>query len=195
MKVLLTQDIDRVGKAGQVKNVADGYARNYLLPKGLAIAATQGALKQADTIRKAEERRQAQLFAQAQAIAAQLEDKSLNFQAKAGESGKLYGSVTAHDIAEAVLEQIGLEIDKRKIELQEPIRMVGTHTVPVKLAASLVATLSIIVEAEAAPGGADEGKTAAAPAMTQETPAAETEEPPPAEAEEPLAAEGESTDE
>ncbi|MBN1888304.1 MAG: 50S ribosomal protein L9 [Thermoflexales bacterium] len=186
MKVLLTQDIDRIGKAGQIKDVADGYARNYLLPKGLAIAATQGALKQADTIRKTEERRQAQLFAEAKAIASQLEGHALTFQAKAGESGKLYGSVTAHDITEAVLEQIGLEIDKRKIDLHEPIRTVGTHTVPVKLATSLVANLSIIVEAEAAPGaesGLETATAPAAPAEAQETPAAEAQDLPLAEPE------------
>jgi large subunit ribosomal protein L9 len=148
MKVLLTRDIDRVGKAGQIKNVADGYARNYLIPKKLAVLATAGALKQAETIRKAEERRQAQLFAEAQAVAAQLTETTLTFQAKAGETGKLYGSITTTDIAEAILSKKGIEIDKRKIELREPVRTVGTHKVPVKLAANLVAEISLVVEAE-----------------------------------------------
>ncbi len=148
MKVLLTQDIDRVGKAGQVKNVADGYARNYLIPKGLAVAASEGALKQAETIRKAEEKRQAQLFAQAQAMAGQLAETTLTFRAKAGETGKLYGSITPADIVEEILAKKGIEVDKRKIELRDPIRMVGTHKVPVKLAANLVAEVKVIVEAE-----------------------------------------------
>ncbi len=148
MKVLLTRDVEKIGKAGQVKNVADGYARNYLIPKGVAILATGGALKQAETIRKAEEKRQAQLFAQAQAVAGQLEETVLTFHAKAGETGKLYGSITAAHIAEQILAQKGLEIDKRKIELRDPLRTVGTHKVPVKLATDLVAEVQVVVEAE-----------------------------------------------
>jgi large subunit ribosomal protein L9 len=160
MKVLLTQNIDRLGKAGQVKNVADGYARNYLIPNGLAVRATSGALKQAETIRKAEEKRQAQLFAEAQAIAGQLSDTTLKFKAKAGETGKLYGSITAGDIAEAIKAHKGIEIDKHKIELREPIRTIGAHTAPIKLAANLVAEVKIIVEAEA-PQADAAGKPAA----------------------------------
>lgn len=148
MKVLLTRDVEKIGKAGQIKNVADGYARNYLIPKGLAILASGGALKQAETIRKAEERRQAQLFAQAQAVAGQLAETVLTFHAKAGETGKLYGSITAAHIAEQILAHKGLEIDKRKIELRDPIRTVGTHKVPVKLATDLVAEVKVVVEAE-----------------------------------------------
>lgn len=148
MKILLTRDVDKIGKAGQVKTVADGYARNYLIPKGLAVTATEGALKQAETVRKSEQKRQAQLFAQAQAVAAQLEATTLKFQAKAGESGKLYGSITTADIVEAIQAERGIEIDKRKIDLRDPIRMVGTHQVPVKLATDLVAKVKVIVEAE-----------------------------------------------
>lgn len=148
MKVLLTRDIEKIGKAGQVKTVADGYARNYLIPKGLAIIATEGAVRQAETIRKAEERRQAQLFAQAQAVAAQLADTTLTFHARAGETGKLYGSITAADIVEAIMEQKGIEIDKRKVELREPLRLVGTHKVPVRLAANLEAEVKVVIEAE-----------------------------------------------
>jgi len=148
MKILLTRNVDNIGKAGQVKTVADGYARNYLIPKGLAVVATEGALKQAETVRKAEEKRQAQLFAQAQAVAAQLEATTLKFHAKAGETGKLYGSITTADIVEAIQAERGIEIDKRKIDLRDPIRMVGTHQVPVKLATDLVAKVKVVVEAE-----------------------------------------------
>ncbi len=148
MKVLLTRDIDQIGKAGQVKTVADGYARNYLIPKGLAVPATEGALRQAETIRKAEERRQAQLFAQAQAIAGQLAETTLIFQARAGETGKLYGSITATDIVEAIQTQKGIELDKRKVELRDPIRMVGTHKVPIKLASNLIAEVKVVIEAQ-----------------------------------------------
>lgn len=149
MKVLLTHDVDKIGKAGQIKNVAEGYARNYLIPKGLAVLATGGALKQAETIRKAEEKRQAQLFAQAQAVAGQLADTTLTFRAKAGETGKLYGSITATDIVEAIQAAKGIEVDKRKIDLRDPIRTVGTHKVEVKLATNLTAEVKVIVEAEA----------------------------------------------
>jgi large subunit ribosomal protein L9 len=148
MKILLTRDIDSIGRAGEIKSVADGYARNYLIPKGLAILATKGAIKQSETIRKTEEKRQAQLFAKAQAIAAQLSETTVTFQAKAGESGKLYGSITTADIADAILDKKGIEVDKRKIDLQDPLRMLGTHKVPVKLAANLVAEVTVIVESE-----------------------------------------------
>jgi large subunit ribosomal protein L9 len=177
MKVLLTQDLDKIGKAGQVKNVPDGYARNYLIPKGLAILASPNALKQAETIRKTEEKRQAQLFAQAQALAAQLGETTLSFRAKAGETGKLYGSITPTDIVEAIMDKKGIEIDKRKIELREPIRTVGAHKVPIKLAANLVAEVSLVVEAEAEE--AEETKPAAAavaePAATPVEPEAASE--------------------
>jgi large subunit ribosomal protein L9 len=146
MRVLLLRDHDKLGKAGDIKNVADGYARNFLLPRGLAVLATAGALKQAETIRKAEERRRAKLFAEAQAVANQLTGTTLIFRALASETGKLYGSITANDIAEAVQREKGIEVDKRKIELREPLRSLGTHTVSVRLAAELVPSLTVIIE-------------------------------------------------
>ena len=152
MKVLLLRDQDKLGKAGDVKNVADGYARNYLLPRGLAVLATPSALKQAETIRKAEEKRRAQLHAEAQAVANQLAGTTLTFRALAGETGKLYGSITAHDIVEAIQREKGIELDKRKIELREPLRSLGTHTVSVRLATDLAPTVTVVVEpAEQAP--------------------------------------------
>lgn len=148
MKVLLTRDIEGLGKAGQVKTVADGYARNYLIPRGLAILASPGALKQAETIRKAEEKRQAQLYAEAQAIAGQLAETALVFHARAGTTGKLYGSITTTHIADAILSEKGITLDKRKIDLREPIRMVGEHKVKIKLAADVVAEVRVVIEAE-----------------------------------------------
>jgi large subunit ribosomal protein L9 len=147
MKVLLLRDQDKLGKAGDVKNVADGYARNYLLPRGLAVLATPSALKQAETIRKAEEKRRAQLHAEAQAVANQLAGTTLTFRALAGETGKLYGSITAHDIVEAIQREKGIELDKRKVELREPLRSLGTHTVSVRLATDLAPTVTVVVEA------------------------------------------------
>lgn len=150
MKVLLLRDHEKLGKAGTVKNVADGYARNFLIPRGLAVQATTGTLKQSDTIRKAEERRQAQLYAEAEAVANQIAGTTIKFQALAGETGKLYGSITSHDIAEAIQREKGIEVDKRKIELREPLRMIGTHSVPVRLAAQLVPTLTVVIEPQTA---------------------------------------------
>ena len=146
MKVLLLRDHDKLGKAGDVKNVADGYARNFLLPRGMAAIATGGALKQAETIRKAEERRRAKLFAEAQAVANQLTGTTLTFHALAGETGKLYGSITASDIAEAIQREKGIEVDKRKLELREPLRSIGTHTVSIRLAAELMPSVTVIIE-------------------------------------------------
>jgi large subunit ribosomal protein L9 len=148
MKVLLLRDHDKLGKAGDVKNVADGYARNYLIPRGLAVLATQGALKQAETIHKAEEKRQAKLFSEAQAVANQLIGTTLTFRALAGETGKLYGSITANDIAEAIQREKGIPVDKRRIELREPLRSLGTHTVPIRLASDLVPSVTVVVEPE-----------------------------------------------
>ena len=146
MKVLLLRDHDKLGKAGDIKNVADGYARNFLLPRGLAVLATAGALKQAETIRHAEEKRRAKLFAEAQAVANQLTGTTLIFRALASETGKLYGSITANDIAEAIQREKGIEVDKRTIELREPLRSLGTHTVSVRLATELTPSLTVIVE-------------------------------------------------
>jgi large subunit ribosomal protein L9 len=158
MKVLLLRDHDKLGKAGDVKSVADGYARNFLLPRSLAVIATEGALKQAETIRKAEEKRRAKLFAEAQAVANQLTGITLTFHALAGETGKLYGSITASQIAEAIQREKGIEVDKRKLDLREPLRSIGTHTVPIRLAAELVPTVTVIIEPvmEAAAEGAAE---------------------------------------
>jgi len=155
MKVLLLRDQAKLGKAGEVKNVADGYARNYLIPRGLAVLATEGVLKQAETIRKAEERRQAQVMAEAQAMANQLEGTTLVFRALAGETGKLYGSITAQDIVEAIQREKGITLDKRKVELRESLRSLGVHSVPIRLAANLSPIVTVIIEpaAEAAEAG------------------------------------------
>ena len=161
MRVLLLRDHDKLGKAGDIKNVADGYARNFLLPRGLAVLATAGALKQAETIRRSEEKRRARLFAEAQAVANQLTGTTLIFHALASEAGKLYGSITAGDIAEAVQREKGIELDKRRIELREPLRSLGTHTVSVRLAAELVPLLTVIIEPQTEAAAAEGAQTAA----------------------------------
>ncbi len=148
MKVLLTETVDNLGSAGEVKKVADGYARNFLIPKGLAVPATGGALKQAKLRREAEARRQEQAKVEAESLARALSQVTLTFQVKAGEKDKLYGSITNADIAEAFERETGQAIDKRKVELEEPIRELGSYDVPIKLLPDLAARVTVIVERE-----------------------------------------------
>ncbi len=148
MQVLLLQDVKGLGKAGEVKNVADGYARNYLIPRKLAVRATPAELQRVESIRKAALRRQRREESEAEALAAELAEVTLTFKAKAGETGKLYGSVTTGHIAEALSEKMGMEFDKRKIELEEPLRELGEHAVPIKLAPTVTGTIQVVIEAE-----------------------------------------------
>ncbi len=146
MKVLLTRDVDKLGKAGTVKTVADGYARNYLVPQGLAVFASAGAVKQVETIRKAEEKRQTQLASEASSLAETLSGVTLKFQARASEAGKLYGSITTQQIVDTLKRDAGVDVEKRKIDLREPIRALGTHTVRVHLATDVNPTFNVVVE-------------------------------------------------
>lgn len=132
MKVLLQKDVDNLGYAGEVHNVADGYGRNYLIPRGLAVKATPGVLKQAAAWRERAEMRRAEVRAQNEALAEKLNGLRLNFSARAGEGGRLYGSVTMMDIADRINEMLGVEIDRRKFDSQ-PLRDLGDHTVSVRL--------------------------------------------------------------
>ncbi|HXV97173.1 MAG TPA: 50S ribosomal protein L9 [Anaerolineae bacterium] len=145
MQVLLIQDVDNLGYAGDVKKVADGFGRNYLLPRNLAVLATPGALKQAETIRKAAEKRRAHEMADAQAMANQLAGLELLFERRAGETGKLYGSVTSGDIADSIKAKSGLEVDKRKVALPEPIRQLGDQEVIIKLMIDVATTIKVHV--------------------------------------------------
>ncbi len=148
MKVLLKHDVQKLGKAGTVKNVANGYARNYLIPQGLAVLATPGALKQSSALAKAEQLRQARLAADASALAETLKQVTLTFAVRAGEGGKMYGSITAQQIVDELKRTMDLEVDKRKVELREPIRALGTHKVGVHLATDLEPELTIHVVRE-----------------------------------------------
>jgi large subunit ribosomal protein L9 len=148
MRVLLLEDVKGIGKAGDVKNVADGYARNYLIPRKLALLATPGNLKQADTIRTTALEKRQRIEQQAEFLAQKLAEVTLTFKAKAGESGKLYGSITAGNIAEALSERMEMEFDKRKVDLEEPLKELGEHVVPIKLSPGVVGKIHVIVEAE-----------------------------------------------
>jgi len=148
MEVLLTETVDNLGSAGEVKKVADGYARNFLIPKGLAVPATAGALKQAELRRQAEARRQQREKVEAESLARTLSQVTLTFRVKAGEKDKLYGSITNADIAEAFERETGQAIDKRKVELEEPIRELGSYYVPIKLLPDLAPRVTVVVERE-----------------------------------------------
>ncbi len=148
MKVLLLKDVDNLGYAGEVKKVADGYGRNYLMPQNLAVLATTGAVKQAEAIRKAAEKQRATEMEDARAIANQISGVELVFERRAGETGKLYGSVTSGDIAEAIQRKSGIEVDKRKVALPEPIRALGKQEVVVKLMIDVTATVQVEVVPE-----------------------------------------------
>lgn len=145
MEVVLLQDIARLGRAGDVCKVAPGFARNHLIPRGLAVLATQGALSQLEQRRQAEARREKELETEAQELASKLEGVSLTISAKTGEKERLYGSVTTGDIARALKEETGAEVDRRKIELEEPIRQLGIYTVPIRLLSKLAPSIRVDV--------------------------------------------------
>jgi len=150
MKVLLLEDVYKLGRAGDVKKVAPGYARNYLMPQGLAVLATPGAVKQADRIRKQGEIKRARVNEEMGGVAEQLEGTLFTFAARASETGRLYGSVNTQMLAEAVSEEIGVEIEARQIESQ-PLREIGKHTVAVRLTVDLIPEVEVIVHREGEP--------------------------------------------
>ena len=148
MRVVLIQDVPNLGRVGDIKDVADGYGRNYLIPKGLAILATYGAVKNVEELRRAEAKKMARRVQDAESIAAQLNQLNLHFTARSGEEGRLYGSITNADIAEAIKAKTGHDIDRRRIELDEPIRSLGDHQVDVRLMTNVTAHLNVAVQPE-----------------------------------------------
>jgi len=134
MKIILQKPVDNLGNPGDVAEVADGYARNYLIPRGLAIKAEKGALRHAESLKRAHVSRLSKEKGEYEAIASKLIGAgALRIQGRAGEEGRLFGSVTAADIAEALAEQAGVAVDRKDVQLVEPIRSLGTHEVRVKL--------------------------------------------------------------
>jgi large subunit ribosomal protein L9 len=147
MKVVLRADVDNLGNKGDIVDVADGYARNYLVPRGLALKASSGSQKQADAMRRNREVRDSRDREAAQALAAQFEGRTITIKARAGAEGKLFGSVTSVDVAEAVQKQTGVEIDRRKINLDEPLKELGGVDLQVRLHTDVLANLHVEVEA------------------------------------------------
>jgi large subunit ribosomal protein L9 len=133
MRVVLRSDQDHLGKRGDICEVADGYARNYLLPKKLAIVATAGVTNQATAMRRSRDLRDSRDREAAELVARTLVPQVIRIPVRAGADDRLFGSVTTSDVAAAVAEQTGVELDRRKLHLDEPIKSLGTHEVPVKL--------------------------------------------------------------
>jgi len=147
MKVLLLEDVYNLGRAGEIKKVANGYGRNYLIPQGLAVLATKGALVQAERIKAEADKRRKLLNEEMAVVAEKLEEVQLQFAAKAGETGKLYGSVTTQMLADELTESLGTEIDRRQIDSQ-PLRLLGMHSVKVRLTIDLIPEFSVVVYRE-----------------------------------------------
>lgn len=188
MKVLLIKDVYNLGRAGEVKKVADGYARNFLIPQKMAVIATTGALRQVERIEAAAAKQRELLNEEMSGLAEQIAGLELSFKAKVGETGKLYGSVTQQMIIDAVNEKINSDLDRHLVESQ-PLREVGEHMVRVRLTFDLVPEVKIIVESEEEPEEEEPKKRkastndknaaeepAAEEAAAEETPAAESEE-------------------
>ena len=147
MKVMLIKDVYKLGRAGDVKKVADGYGRNFLVPQGLAVLATPGALKQIERIKAQAEIRRAEQNKELQGLADEIEGVVLTFAAKAGETGKLYGSVTTQNVADALQEKTRYEVQRHQIDMQ-PLRNLGEFTANVRLTMDLVPEIKIIVHRE-----------------------------------------------
>ena len=148
MEILLVKDVPGIGKAGQTKDVADGYARNYLLPRNLAVVATNNAVKRAEALQIASAKREAETLQEAQKLASVLNNVRLDFTVKAGTNDRLFGAITTADIAARLEKEHQIHIDKRKIALDHPIKDLGTRGVPIKLHPEVIASVQVVVERE-----------------------------------------------
>ncbi|AGP56544.1 MULTISPECIES: 50S ribosomal protein L9 [Streptomyces] len=147
MKIILTHEVSGLGTAGDVVDVKDGYARNYLVPRGLALRWTKGGEKDVEQIRRGRRIREIATIEQANEVKAQLEGVKVRLKTRAGDAGRLFGSVTPADIASAIKDAGGPEVDKRRIEVQSPIKTLGAHQVSVRLHAEVAAKVGVEVVA------------------------------------------------
>lgn len=164
MKVILRQDVPKVGEKGTVQNVSDGYARNYLIPQGFAVLATAGELKTLAENQKVADRKIARQERDLQSLADRIEGKTLTFEARSGDGGRLYGSITSGDIAERLGGVVGSEIDRRRVVLEDSIRTTGEHKVTVHLVGKLRPQITVVVK-----GQQVEGEDAAADTPAEAT--------------------------
>jgi large subunit ribosomal protein L9 len=146
MKIILQKEVDKLGTPGEVVTVADGYARNYLVPRGFAVPANKGAVRHAESLKRAHEDRTAKARKEAEALAERLAGVTVKLTHQAGEEGKLFGSITAQDLAAEIEQSLGQPVDRRSIHLEEPIRSVGSHQVHVRLHPEVTATVTVEVE-------------------------------------------------
>ena len=148
MKVVFLKDVSSKGKVGEIRDVADGYARNFLFPKGLALPATQQAIRSAKIEVEEKAKRHSRLQGELNELAGLINEKELYFKARAGEKGQLHGSITSADIAKELSKLVNAEIDKKKIELDEPLRSLGSHEVTISFSKEAVAKVKVIIEEE-----------------------------------------------
>ena len=148
MKVVFLEDVPNVGKAGQIKEVAEGYGRNYLIPRKLAMPARPEDIKNVEAQIKARARIAAKTEAEMKALAEDLKGKEITLTARAGQQERLYGSITSADISAAVEKQLSVNLDKRKIEMAEPIHHLGAYEVPIRLGKDITTSIKVIVSAE-----------------------------------------------
>ena len=180
MKVVFMEEVEGTARVGEIKNVADGFARNYLLPRKLAVPATEHNIRIAEARAQVEVKHQVKLDAEAEVLVEKLVGTSITLTVKAGPQGRLYGSVTGRDIAEEVEKILKVEVEHRQVELEEPIREVGVFEVPIRFTRNVRASVEVTVVSEGEEAPAAEGEEAPAP-ESEEAPA--TEEKPAAEAE------------
>lgn len=147
MKVILLSDVKALGKKGQIVEVAEGYGRNFLLPRNLATEASKGALTMLDEQKKAQAKREAQALAETKELATLLESKPVSVRAKAGGNGKLFGTVTNADIADAITVAFSIEVDKHKIEVKNSIKALGSYPIEIRLGKNIVAKTTVSVVA------------------------------------------------
>ena len=148
MIVILLKDVKGTGKAGEIVKVSDGYARNMLIPRGMAKEATDGNVRSLEKAKAVQAQKDAEAKAAAEKLAEEMKDKEVVIRTKGGEGGKLFGSITTKDIEAAVKDQLGVKIDKKKMQMESPIKHIGSHEVAVKLAGGVAGVIRVKVEAE-----------------------------------------------
>lgn len=149
MRVVLRKEVPGLGRPGDVKHVAEGYAQNFLLPRGLAVEASEGELKRVAQVQATAKAKKSRAHAEAEAIAERLASTKLTFKLKAGGTGKTFGSITNRDVADALKREAGIDVDRTKIHLEDPLRTLGTHQIEIRLLTDVRAKVTITIEAQA----------------------------------------------
>jgi large subunit ribosomal protein L9 len=155
LKVILKQDVENLGHAGEIKQVAPGFYRNFLLPRGLAVEASKGQVRALEASASSHAQKVVKAKTRSTTLADKIEAAAITIQVRLGEQGRIYGSVTNKDVAEALLEQAGITVDRHDIELSEPLKSIGEHAVPIKLEHGVEAKLRVVLVPEAAAGASE----------------------------------------